>query len=154
MGSSLCTLGGVGRAHFFQTQNPEPDPDRRSADDLGTPAISWPNYHSGRNGDFQRIRPLEPFHELLKNPDSPRDVIEYFPSHPHEGAVGVPEGETAARVIAAGMSLATGRSSTWRSRSNERWTPTATSSDAPSPSRAFTIFPTTTGTRPAALLRS
>jgi hypothetical protein len=25
LGSSLCTLGGVGRAHFFHTRQPEPD---------------------------------------------------------------------------------------------------------------------------------
>src|SRR5918997_1417282 len=48
LGSSLCTLGGVGRAHFFHTQNREPDESRRAPDDLGTDSISWPNYHSGR----------------------------------------------------------------------------------------------------------
>src|SRR5215211_9153923 len=31
LGSSLCTLGGVGRAHFFHTQHPEPDESRRSS---------------------------------------------------------------------------------------------------------------------------
>jgi hypothetical protein len=31
-------------------------------------------------------------------------VIEYFPAHPHEGAVGVPDGEESARVIATGLS--------------------------------------------------
>ena len=28
LGSSLCTLGGVGAAHFFHTRNPEPDESR------------------------------------------------------------------------------------------------------------------------------
>src|SRR5215471_7759990 len=65
MGSSLCALGGVGRAHFFQTKNPEPEPDRQVPDDRGTPTISWPNYHSGSNGDFQRIQPVKPIHPLL-----------------------------------------------------------------------------------------
>jgi hypothetical protein len=36
-------------------------------------------------------------------------VIEYFPAHPHEGAVGVPEDETHARVIATGTSKVTRR---------------------------------------------
>lgn len=51
LGSSLCTLGGVGMAHYFNTRNPEPDESRRSRDDVYTESISWPNYHSGRNGD-------------------------------------------------------------------------------------------------------
>src|SRR4029453_13540853 len=50
LGSSLCTLGGVGQAHFFHTKQPEPDESRRVIDDRGTPSISWPNYHSGSNG--------------------------------------------------------------------------------------------------------
>ena len=55
LGSSLCTLGGLGAAHFFHSRNPEPDDSRRSRDDQQTESISWPNYHSGRNGDYQRI---------------------------------------------------------------------------------------------------
>lgn len=109
LGSSVCTLGGVGRAHFFHTQNPEPDESRRRADDTATKNIQWPNYHSGSNGDYQRITPVEPVHELLRNPASESGVIEFFPAHPHEGAVGVPEDEKAARVIALGHSLVTGR---------------------------------------------
>jgi hypothetical protein len=109
LGSSLCTLGGIGRAHFFHTQNLEPDESRHSPDDTATKSISWPNYHSGRNGDYQKVTAVEPLHELLRNPASPSGVIEKFPAHPHEGAVGVPEGEQAARVIAVGQSLSTGR---------------------------------------------
>jgi hypothetical protein len=109
MGSSLCTLGGIGRAHFFQTQNPEPDTSRRAPDDRETPTISWPNYHSGRNGDFQRITAVEPLHELLQDPASPSGKIEFFPAHPHEGAVGVPDGAPEARAVAMGTSLSTGR---------------------------------------------
>jgi len=30
LGSSLCTLGGVGRAHFFHTKHPEPDESRHT----------------------------------------------------------------------------------------------------------------------------
>lgn len=111
LGSSICTIGGVGRAHFFHTENPEPDESRRRPDDSETKSISWPNYHSGNNGDFQKIRAVEPVHELLRarRPGKHGEVIELFPAHPHEGAVGVPEGEEHARVIATGTSSATGR---------------------------------------------
>jgi hypothetical protein len=108
LGSSLCTLGGLGAAHFFHSLNPEPDESRRSRDDAQTESISWPNYHSGSNGDWQRIRPVAPIHELLRDPAS-SDVVEYFAAHPHEGAVGVPSGEINARVIATGTSQTTGR---------------------------------------------
>jgi hypothetical protein len=37
-------------------------------------------------------------------------LIEYFSAHPHEGAVGVPESESHARVIATGVSQVTNRS--------------------------------------------
>src|SRR2546430_2164917 len=47
LGSSLCTLGGVGRAHFFHTRHPESDEARHVRDDQDTKSISWPNYHSG-----------------------------------------------------------------------------------------------------------
>src|SRR6476659_622275 len=90
LGSSLCTLGGVGRAHFFHTKNLEPDSSRHMPDDQDTPSISWPNYHSGNNGDYQRIEATEPVHELLRNANNASGVIEYLPAHPHEGAVGVP----------------------------------------------------------------
>lgn len=106
LGSSLCTLGGVGRAHFFHTQHQEPDESRRVRDDQGNTFIDWPNYHSGANGDYQRVTAVEPVHELLRKADG---VIEYFPAHPHEGSVGVPEDEDRARVIARSMSQATGR---------------------------------------------
>ena len=109
LGSSLCTLGGVGRAHFFHSQHPDPDEERNVRDDQATQSISWPNYHSGNNGDYQRIDAVEPVHELLVNPDNDSGVIEYFPAHPHEGSVGVPDGEEHARVIAIGASQVTRR---------------------------------------------
>src|ERR1043165_8086938 len=92
LGSSLCTLGGVGRAHFFHSQNQDPDETRRVRDDQETKDISWPNYHSGSNGDYQKVTPVEPSHELLRNPSSPSGNIEYFPAHPHQGGGGGPEG--------------------------------------------------------------
>ena len=113
LGSSLCKLSGVcheiGASHYFHSLNPDPDPTRHTRDDQDTATISWPNYHSGRNGDFQKIIPTEPVHELLKNSASPKGVIEYFPAHPHEGAVGVPAGEATASVVAMGRSLVTSR---------------------------------------------
>src|ERR1700749_4162587 len=33
LGSSLCTLGGVGRAHFFHTRHQDPDESRRARED-------------------------------------------------------------------------------------------------------------------------
>jgi len=109
LGSSLCTLGGVGRAHFFHTRHQEPDASRHIRDDQDAQDISWPNYHSGSNGDYQRVSPVAPVHELLENRDNASGVIEYFPAHPHEGSVGVPDGEAQARVIATGTSKVTGR---------------------------------------------
>ena len=106
LGSSLCTLGGIGRAHFFHSQHQDPDPSRHVCDDQVATTITWPNYHSGANGDYQRVTAVEPVHELLERGS---DVIEYFPSHPHEGSVGVPDDEKSGRVIATGRSQVTGR---------------------------------------------
>jgi hypothetical protein len=106
LGSSLCTLGGVGRAHFFHSQHQDPDQSRHVRDDQVATMITWPNYHSGANGDYQKVTPVEPVHELLQRGSG---VIEYFPAHPHEGSVGVPDGEECARVIATGRSQVTGR---------------------------------------------
>lgn len=108
LGSSVCTLGGVGNAHFFHSTRPEPDPSRHVADDRETDYISWPNYHSGANGDFQTITIAEPPHMLLSDPGAADGLIHYLPAHPHEGAVGVPDGEPSARVIATGVSQASG----------------------------------------------
>jgi hypothetical protein len=106
LGSSLCTLGGVGRAHFFHTKNQDPDRSRRVRDDEGNPEISWPNYHSGANGNYQRVTAVEPVHELLRRESG---VIEYFPAHPHEGSVGVTDDMQNGRVVATGRSQSTGQ---------------------------------------------
>lgn len=109
LGCSVFKLNNIGAYHFFQTHNPDPDETRRCIDDIYTKTISWPNYHSGRNGDYQKITPIEPIHELLKNPASPSGYIEFLPAHPHEGAVGVSANDGSARVIARGNSLVSGR---------------------------------------------
>jgi hypothetical protein len=109
MGVCMCGLGSLGALHYFQSKHQHPDEAERSIDDIYTKTISWPNYHSGRNGDYQTITPIEPIHELLHNPNSPSGRIEFFPAHPHEGAVGVPVAATNARAIAKGKSLVSGR---------------------------------------------
>ncbi len=110
LGSSLCTLGGVGDAHFFHTKNPDPDRTRHCIDDPYTTYILYPNYHSGRNGDYQVITRTDPNHDLLKNSASPSGYIDFLPAHPHEGAVGMTDKTPNARVIATGQSVVTGRS--------------------------------------------
>lgn len=105
MGSSLCTLGGIGAAHYFHSKQQDPDASRNVRDDQDTLSIDYPNYHSGANGDYQRIKAVE--HELLRRTDG--SPIEYFPAHPHEGGVGAPDGNSAACVIATGTSKVTNR---------------------------------------------
>lgn len=109
LGSSICTLGGVGEAHFFHSRNPHPDESQRQIDDTETVAILWPNYHSGANGDFQAIDFCPPLHPVLVNQESPDGAIHFLPAHPHEGAVDKPINDPTARVIATGQSALTGR---------------------------------------------
>jgi hypothetical protein len=109
LGISFCTLGGIGTAHHFHSKNPEPDSNRRNIDDTETATISWPNYHSGHNGDYQTVQPLEPLHPVMQNQKVPSGKITMLPAHPHEGAVSAPQGAKA-RAIAAGKSKLTGRS--------------------------------------------
>lgn len=109
LGCSVCTLGGVGAAHFFHSSNPEPDETRRVIDDRETGYILWPNYHSGANGDFQELDIVGEPHPVLRDPEAAGGLIRYLPSHPHEGAVGAPDEDFTARVIATGTSKVTGR---------------------------------------------
>jgi hypothetical protein len=109
LGSSICSLGGVGAAHHFHSRNREPDADRHRADNPFSAPISWPNYHSGANGDYQRVRAVGRTHPLLRDHLSPSGVIQYLPAHPHEGAVSAPPGASDSRVIMEGQSSLTGR---------------------------------------------
>jgi len=109
LGLSLCTLGGVGKAHFFHSKQQESDPERQARDDQGNKDVSWPNYHSGANGDYQQLSVVQPVHELMCNEANASGLIEYFPAHPHEGAVGVPDGDSSARVVASSVSQTTKR---------------------------------------------
>jgi hypothetical protein len=105
LGVSLCTLGGVGAAHYFHSKQRDPDDERNVRDNQDNLSIDYPNYDSGSNGDFQKINADQ--HELLRRADG--SAIEYFPSHPHEGGVGAPEDNDTARVVATGTSRATER---------------------------------------------
>jgi hypothetical protein len=107
LGSSVCTLDGVGAAHHFHTKNLDPRfPLER--DDPYTTQIDWPNFHSGANGDFQQVEVVGDIHPVLVDPASPTGAIRFLPSHPHEGAVSPPDNQDA-RVIAKGRSKVTGR---------------------------------------------
>jgi hypothetical protein len=110
LGSSICSLGGVGKAHYFHSRQLDPDAARHIIDDHVTSYILWPNYHSGANGDFQEIVIQGAVHPLLLDSQAKDGVLRILPSHPHEGAVGAPPDEPAARVIATGKSKVTGAS--------------------------------------------
>ena len=110
MGLWMRKLRGVGGANFFHDATcREPDPSRWCRDDRATLTIDFPNYHSGANGDFQRLIPVEPVHPLLWCGPTASGRIEYLPSHPHEGAVNPPPGEARARTVARGRSTVTGK---------------------------------------------
>ncbi len=104
LGSCLCELGSVGLANQFHDKNIDPDAMR---DDQDTPTISWPNFHSGANGDYQPVLATEPVHELLRTARSDSGRIEWFPAHPHEGSVSA-DGPFAT-ALAQGRSTVTGR---------------------------------------------
>ena len=106
LGSSLCNLDGVGAAHLFHTKNlVSAFPMHR--DDPYTVEIDWPNFHSGANGDFQKVDVVGDVHPVLRDDSSPTGAIRYLPSHPHEGGVYAPDKN--ARVIATGRSKVTGK---------------------------------------------
>ncbi len=107
LGLCLCHLGSLGQFNHFHTYNLEPG--RTENDDQDNPNISYPNYHSGANGNYQKISAVAPVHPILKSAKADAGTIEYFPAHPHEGAVGVPEGTAFARVVATGTSTVSGR---------------------------------------------
>jgi len=107
LGSSVCTLGGVGDAHYFHTISQDPDPARNRRDDVATGHIDFPNYHSGPNGDWQTIEAVGEPHPLLRDVDG--GLLTRLPAHPHEGGVGAPSNQSDARVIATGVSAITGR---------------------------------------------
>ena len=108
LGACLTKLGDVGQAQHFRTENPDPDPARRCRDDPDNLSIDWPNYHSGANGDVQAVDAAAPLHPIMRRASG--EAIAYLPSHPHEGAVGVPASlKDHSAVIVTGTSKATGQ---------------------------------------------
>jgi hypothetical protein len=108
VGACLLKLGELGHAQFFNSANREPEARRHCVDDTYVSTISFPNYHSGRNGDLQLLELEGPVHPLLRR-DGTGPIVR-FPAHPHEGAVGVPEmARGYARAIAKGRSRVSGR---------------------------------------------
>jgi hypothetical protein len=108
LGVSICDLGGIGAAHYFHSRQRDPDAGNRRVDDTGAPDISWPNYHSGDNGDVQRIIVVGPVHPVLEKSVN-SETVATLPAHPHEGAVGAPPDDPNARVVVRGTSSQTGR---------------------------------------------
>jgi hypothetical protein len=110
LGSSLRGIRCVAPIEHFHQYQPEADEGRRVDDDRN-PAISWPNYHSGWNGDLQSIRPVGPAHPLLfrDGRSAAGGLLGRFPAHPHEGAIAPPADDPNARVVAEGRSTLSGR---------------------------------------------
>jgi hypothetical protein len=104
LGRCLLRLGSIGMVNQFHDDSVDPT---TRCDDQDTPTISWPNYHSGANGDYQPVIADGPVHELLRTGLTASGRIEWFPAHPHEG--GVSAEVPAAAVLARGRSTATGR---------------------------------------------
>jgi hypothetical protein len=104
LGCCLNRLGSLGVVNEFHDRSVDPS---TMCDDRDTPAISWPNYHSGANGDYQPVLIDGPAHELLRTNRTTSRRIEWFPAHPHEGMVSA--NGPFATAIAQGRSTATGR---------------------------------------------
>lgn len=104
LGCCLTCLGSLGVVNEFHDESIDP---ATMCDDPDNPDISWPNYHSGANGDYQPVLTDGPVHELLRTDKTASGQIEWFPAHPHEGLVS-PTGSFTS-VLAQGRSTATGR---------------------------------------------
>ncbi|MEZ0356457.1 hypothetical protein [Mycobacterium sp. SA01] len=104
LGCCLARLGSLGLVNEFQDKTID---QRHLCDDQDTPTISWPNFHSGANGDYQPVLATDPVHPLLRTAQTTSGRIEWFPAHPHEGAVSA--SVPCATVVAEGRSSASGR---------------------------------------------
>jgi hypothetical protein len=104
LGCCLTRLGSLGQVNEFRDSAVD---QSHLCDDQDTPTISWPNYHSGANGDYQPVLAHTPAHPLLRTARTASGHIEWFPAHPHEGSVlaNVP----GATAVAQGRSAASGR---------------------------------------------
>ena len=104
LGRCLLQLGSLGEVNEFHDETVDP---QTMCDYRDNPAISWPNYHSGANGDYQPVLVDGAVHELLRTTQTGSGHIEWFPAHPHEGLVTVGGPHTS--VLAQGRSAVTGR---------------------------------------------
>ncbi|MGV9801120.1 hypothetical protein ACWDTP_24050 [Mycobacterium sp. NPDC003449] len=104
LGSCLLGLGTLGAVNQFHDNSLD---TAALCDDQDNPGISWPNYHSGANGDYQPVLVDGPVHPLLHTDRTASGRIEWFPAHPHEGAVSADT--PFAAVLAQGRSTHTGR---------------------------------------------
>jgi hypothetical protein len=104
LGCCLSRLGSLGVVNEFHDTTVDP---ATMCDDQDTPTISWPNYHSGANGDYQPVLADGPVHALLRTNRTASGRIEWFPAHPHEGLVSANIGFASA--LAQGRSATTGR---------------------------------------------
>ncbi len=106
VGCCLCSLGTLGRMNHFNRFNSH---GALIAEECDNPNIAAPNVNSGANGDYQPVFVNGPVHEILHTTDGRGHRIEWFPAHPHEGAVSAPPEFEFARVLAQGRSSTTGR---------------------------------------------
>ena len=107
LGSCLLCLGSIGQLNHFHNQNPEPDARR---DDQDNPNISWPNYHSGANGDYQPVFADEPAHELLRTARNAQRPHRVVPGPPARGrGVGAAGVRRSRRSSRRGRSTVSGR---------------------------------------------
>jgi hypothetical protein len=90
VGLSLLNLGSVGLVNHFRTYNRQ----------LRRRGVRSSFVRQSTSGDYERIVPLEPVHELLRTKRSASGVIEYFPAPEHDAAISVPPYTPHARVIA------------------------------------------------------
>ncbi|OBC17403.1 hypothetical protein A5784_23660 [Mycobacterium sp. 852013-50091_SCH5140682] len=104
LGSCLRQLGSLGTVNQFHDEAVDP---ATMCDDQDNPDISWPNYHSGANGDYQPVFVDGSGHELLRTTRTASGRIEWFPAHPHEGLVALAGPHS--QVLAQGRSTSTGR---------------------------------------------
>ncbi len=56
LGSSLCTLGGIGEAHYFHSKHRDPDEERNVRDNQDNPSIDYPNYRFGQQRRLSKDR--------------------------------------------------------------------------------------------------
>ncbi|MFZ1389782.1 MAG: hypothetical protein WBP46_18675 [Thiolinea sp.] len=107
MGKGFLALGALGHLHNFNQANPPSDLSRQASDDTYNTGISWPNYHSGSNGEAQEVSATEPLHPIAQRPD--QQPLRWLPAHPHEGSISVtPELQDVAQVVLQGKSQCSG----------------------------------------------